>query len=92
MQKGNVNGALDLITNKPAVVTEWTILESPLLKIYPTAYAEIDSLLRILTGKKHPKIKLQRSRKIRVWTFGSLLHHINSFYDILKLKQIFQKS
>ena len=41
MQKGNVNGVLDLITNKPAVVTEWTILESPLLKIYPTAYAEM---------------------------------------------------
>ena len=25
--------------------------------------------LRILTGKKHPKIKLQRLRKIRKWTF-----------------------
>ena len=37
------------------------------------------SLLRILTGKKHPKIKLQRLRKIRIWTFGSLVHQINSF-------------
>ena len=35
--------------------------------------------LRILTGKKHPKIKLQRLRKIRIWTFGSLVHEINSF-------------
>ena len=28
--------------------------------------------LRILTGKKHPKITLQHLRKIRIWTFGSL--------------------
>ena len=35
--------------------------------------------LRILTGKKHPKIKLERLRKIRIWTFGLLLHQINSF-------------
>ena len=35
--------------------------------------------LRILTEKKHPKIKLQRLRKIGVWTFGSLVHQINSF-------------
>ena len=26
--------------------------------------------LRILTGKNHPKIKPQRLRKIRIWTFG----------------------
>ena len=36
-------------------------------------------VLRILTGKKHHKIKLQRLRKIRIWTFGSLVHQINSF-------------
>ena len=30
--------------------------------------------LRILTGKKHPKIKLQRLQDIRIWTFGSLVH------------------
>ena len=36
-------------------------------------------LLRILTGKKHPKVKLQRLRKIRILTFGSLVHQINSF-------------
>ena len=35
--------------------------------------------LRIVTGKKHPKIKLQRWRKIRIWTFGLLVHQINSF-------------
>ena len=35
--------------------------------------------LRILTGKKHPKIKLQRLWKIRIWTFGLLVHWIKSF-------------
>ena len=35
---------------------------------------------------KHPKIKLQRFRKIRIWTFGSLLHQIDSFQEVLKLK------
>ena len=35
--------------------------------------------LRILTGKKHPKIKLQRLRKIRIWTSGLLVHQINFF-------------
>ena len=35
--------------------------------------------LRILTGKKHPKIKLQRLRKIRIWTSGLLVHQIKSF-------------
>ena len=35
--------------------------------------------LRILTGKKRPKIKLQHLRKIRIWTFLSLVHGINSF-------------
>ena len=35
--------------------------------------------LGILTGKKHPKIKLQRLRKKRIWTFWSLIHQINSF-------------
>ena len=35
--------------------------------------------LRILTGKKHPKIQLQSLRKIQILTFGSLVHQINSF-------------
>ena len=35
--------------------------------------------LRILTGKKRPKVKLQRLRKIRIWIFGSLVHQINFF-------------
>ena len=30
--------------------------------------------LRMLTEKKHPKIKLQRLQKVRIWTFGSLVH------------------
>ena len=49
-------------------------------------------LLRILTWRKHPKIKLKRLRKIRIWTFGSLVHQINSFYEVLKLEPIFQKN
>ena len=54
--------------------------------------AAFNSTLRILTEKKHPKIKLQRLRKIRILTFGSLVHQINSFKEILKLEQIFQKN
>ena len=50
------------------------------------------SILRILTGTKHPKVKLQRLRKIQIWTFGLQLHQINTFYEVLKLKQIFQKN
>ena len=48
--------------------------------------------LNILTGKKYPKINLQRLRKIRIQTFGSLVHQINSFQEIPKLKQTFQKN
>ena len=48
--------------------------------------------LRILTGKKHPKIKLQRLRKMRIWRFGLLAHQISSIQEVLKLKQIFQKN
>ena len=48
--------------------------------------------LRILTGKKHPKIKRQRLRKLRILTFGSLVHQINFFQEVVKLRQIFQKS
>ena len=48
--------------------------------------------LRILTGKKHPKIKLQRLGKKRIWTFGSLVHQINFFEEVLKLEKIFKKN
>ena len=50
------------------------------------------SKLRILTWKKHPKIKLLRLQKIRIWTLGSFVHQINSFYELLKLKQLFKKN
>ena len=53
---------------------------------------QITVVLRILTWKKHPKIKLQRLRKIQMLTFGSLVHQINSFQEVLKLEQIFQKN
>ena len=45
-------------------------------------------ILRILTGKKRPTFKLQRLRKIRILTFGSLVHQINFFQEVLKLEQI----
>ena len=38
----------------------------------------LDGPLRIFTGRKHPKINLQRKRNIRIWTFGLLVHQINS--------------
>ena len=47
--------------------------------------------LRILTGKKHPQIKLQRLQKVGIWAFGSLVHQINSSWKVLKLKQNFQQ-
>ena len=49
-------------------------------------------MLRIATGKKHPKIKLQRLRKTRILIFGSLVHQNNSFQEVLELEQIFQKN
>ena len=36
------------------------------------------NVIRILTVKNRPKIKLQRLQKIRIWTFGSLVHQIKS--------------
>ena len=47
--------------------------------------------LRILRGKKHCQIKLQRFQKVWISTCGYLVHQINSLYEILKLNQIFQK-
>ena len=49
------------------------------------------SLLRILTGKKHPPIKLQRFRKVLISTSGWLVHQISSLYEVLKLKHRFRK-
>ena len=43
--------------------------------------------LMILTGTKHPKIKLRHFRKVYIWTFVWLVHKINSLYEIYKLKQ-----
>ena len=37
-----------------------------------------DLFLSILTGKKHPQIKLQCLQKVRIETFGSLVHQISS--------------
>ena len=48
-------------------------------------------VLRILSEKKHCQIKLQRLQKVQIWTFGSLVHQINSLEEVLKLKKIFSK-
>ena len=42
-------------------------------------------ILRIFTGKKHPKIKLQRLREIRIWTSGPMVHQINFFSNWNKI-------
>ena len=54
------------------------------LKLLITGILEMQKVilmfdLRILIGKKHSKIKLQRLRKIQTLTFGSLTHQITSF-------------
>ena len=46
----------------------------------------------IHTGKKHRQIKLQRLQKVRFWTFGLLVHQIDSLQEVLKLKQNFRKN
>ena len=47
-----------------------------------STYNQVIPILKVSnlkdTGEKHPKIKLQPLRKIRIWTFGSLVHQINS--------------
>ena len=48
--------------------------------------------LRILTGKRHRQVKPQRLQKVRIWTFGLLVHQINSLQEVLKLKLNFQKN
>ena len=48
--------------------------------------------LRILTGKKHPQIKLHRFQIVWIWTFGWSVHQINFLYEVLKLKQSFWKN
>ena len=48
--------------------------------------------LRILTEKKHRQIKLQRLQKVRIWTFGQLVHQIKSLKEVLKLKQNLHKN
>ena len=46
-------------------------------------------LLRRLKGKKHPTLALTKSR---IWTCGWLVYRTNSLYQVLKLKQNFQKN
>ena len=50
----------------------------------------IEFFLSILTRKRHPQIKPERLREVRIWTFGQLVHQI-TLYEVLKLKQKFRK-
>ena len=34
--------------------------------------------LRLLLGKKHRQMKLQRLQKVQIWVFGLLVQQINS--------------
>ena len=52
----------------------------------------VKHLIKDTHRKKHPKTKLQRLRKIQILIFGSLVHQINSFQEVLELEQIFQKN
>ena len=47
--------------------------------------------LRILKGKKHRQMKLQRLQKAQIWAFGLLVQQTNSLLKVLILKQNFQK-
>ena len=47
--------------------------------------------LKILTGKKHRQLKLQRLQKVRIWAFRLLVHQINFLQEVLQLKQNFEK-
>ena len=48
--------------------------------------------LRILTGKNNPQIIFQCLRIVWLWAFGSFEHQKNSFQEVLKTKQNFQKN
>ena len=52
------------------------------------AFVFSSNSLRMLSAKKHAKIKLQRLRKMRIWIFGSLVHQSNSFWEVLKLANL----
>ena len=52
----------------------------------------LDKNLRILAGKKHRQMKLQRLQKVQIWAFGLLVQQINSLLEVLQLKQNFLKN
>ena len=52
----------------------------------------LSNILRILTGKNHRQVKLRRLQKVQIWAFELLLKQINSFLEVIKLKQNFQKN
>ena len=62
-----------------------------LIIILLSFYSQCCSTWR-LTVKKHPQMKLQRFRKVWIWTFRCLVHQVNSLYGVLKLNQNFRKN
>ena len=72
-----VNSAPGQTEGRRKAFLEWISIDLS-YKLY-ISYLNVGVILRILTGEKHPKIKLQRLRRIRILTFGSLVHQINSF-------------
>ena len=47
--------------------------------------------LRILTGKKHREMKLQRLQKVQIWAFGLLVQKSTLYKRFLNWNKIFKK-
>ena len=60
-------------------IKNWLKIVKNQCSIFHIFQKKLKNGFEITTGKTHHKIKLQRLRKIPIWTFGSLVHHINSF-------------
>ena len=63
---------------------------SPLLRIPVEKRTKLRKLFKDTHREKAPSNKTPTSSK-SIWTCGYLVHQINSLYDALKRKQIFEK-
>ena len=72
--------------------TFWKRKSAHSLSISEVIDSERRAYLRILTRKKHFQIKLQRLQKVEIWTFGSLVHQINSCKRFFNWNKIFKKN
>ena len=61
-----------------AFLDDWAVTLMVFYTCGELVLREVGPIFRILKGEKHPEIKLQRLQKIPIWTFGSLVHQINS--------------